>query len=313
MKRVVTHKSADLDAITSVWLIKRFLTGWEDAIVEFVSAGDKFEGKYEKEGEIIEVVDGVETIHVDTGMGKLDHHQTMDSNVCGASLSLDYVLSNTQSTIKKHETKRQAVERMVDLVVDDDHFQDVYLSNPQSDIYDFGINGIIQGFKLMHPKDDTKLINHVLDVLDILLHTFEGKIWAENEIKEESREFDTIWGKGLAIESINDTVMKLGQIMGYFVVIRKDPKYGFVRIKGWPKKRIKPQESGIMGQDKEFREKIESIDLTSVYEKVKKLDPEVSWYLHVSKRMLLNGSSKSSNMKGTKLTLDEIIKLFETP
>ena len=39
MKRIVTHTSPDMDAITSVWFIKRYLSGWENAEVRFVPAG----------------------------------------------------------------------------------------------------------------------------------------------------------------------------------------------------------------------------------------------------------------------------------
>ena len=41
MKIVVTHTSPDLDAIVSVWLIKKFLPEWQDARSEFVQAGDR--------------------------------------------------------------------------------------------------------------------------------------------------------------------------------------------------------------------------------------------------------------------------------
>ena len=41
MKVVVTHSSPDLDAIASVWLIKKFLPGWEEATVQFVPAGER--------------------------------------------------------------------------------------------------------------------------------------------------------------------------------------------------------------------------------------------------------------------------------
>ena len=53
------------------------------------------------------------------------------------------------------------------------------------------------------------------------------------------------------------------------------------------------------------------IDLTPVYEKVKELDPEASWFLHASKRMLLNGSSKNPEMRGSKLSLDEVIDVLK--
>ena len=42
MKIIVTHMRPDLDAVGSVWAIKRFLPGWEEAIVRFVPAGEWF-------------------------------------------------------------------------------------------------------------------------------------------------------------------------------------------------------------------------------------------------------------------------------
>ena len=40
MKKIVTHFAPDLDAITSVWLVKRFMPGWKKAEVVFVPAGE---------------------------------------------------------------------------------------------------------------------------------------------------------------------------------------------------------------------------------------------------------------------------------
>lgn len=296
MKRIVIHKSPDLDAIGSAWLILRFLPSWEDAKVEFVSAGEKLHGDYQSEGEVVEIVDGVDTIHADTGLGKLDHHQTQDNNVCAASLTLEYVLANDDSSLNRHETKREAVRRIVDLIVDDDHFQEFYYPESDSDKYDFSLRGILQGYKLMYQNLDEKITERVLEELDSLLHTFEAKIWAENEIKEKGIEFTTRWGKGIGLETLNDAVLKLAQLQGYFIVVRKDPDNDFIRIKARPSKRNEEE------QDK--------IDLTPVYEKIKEKDPESSWFLHVSKKMLLNGSSKNPDMRGSKLTLQEVIDII---
>lgn len=296
MRRIVTHKSSDLDAITSAWLIKRFLPDWDGAEVEFVSAGQKLPGIYAKEGEAIEIVEGIETITVDTGMGKLDHHQTADMNICAAKLVLNYILNNPDSSIHKHEVKKEAVTRIVEQVIDDDHFQQIYYPAANSDIYEMGVVAIIQGYKLEHQKDDKALCEFVMECLDNILKNLEKKIWAESEIKEKGIEFESKWGKALAIETINDEVLKLGQMMGYVITVRKDPSGGFVRIKALPDKR-----SG----------KSLGIDLTETYEKIKSLDSEATWFLHASKRMLLNGSSKSTEMKGSKLTLDEVIKVLK--
>jgi len=94
MKIVVTHSSPDMDAIASVWLIKKFLPGWETATVKFVPAGERIDsGKWQDKSEIspIERIEDDEAIHVDTGLGPLDHHQTASDKVCGASLAWNYV------------------------------------------------------------------------------------------------------------------------------------------------------------------------------------------------------------------------------
>ena len=52
----------------------------------------------------------------------------------------------------------------------------------------------------------------------------------------------------------------------------------------------------------------DEIDLTALYEDVKKQDPDATWFLHASKHMLLNGSAKNPDMKPTKLTLSEVIE-----
>jgi len=121
----------------------------------------------------------------------------------------------------------------------------------------------------------------------------ENRIWAENEIEEKGVKFETKWGKGLGLETINDTVVKLAQLMGYVVVVRKDPRKGYVRIKA------RPDEIGKKG-----------LDLTLVSEKLKKMDPQATWFLHVSGKMLLNGTPKNPKMKPSKLSLQEIIEVL---
>ncbi len=317
-KIVVTHKACDLDAIASSWMIKRFLPGWENAEVRFVPAGDKLAGKYVRSNEIIEKVAfadpsnpsgqaEAEAIHVDTGMRSLDHHQIADDNVCSTSLAFDYVLENNKS-LANDENKVEALKRIVEFTVDDDHFQEVFYVNPTADIYNFSIVSLIHGIKLLYPKDDTSCFNFGMDALDAAYHYFENLVWAEHEIAEKGIRFDTKWGKSLAIETLNDTVMKLGQTMGYVLTVRKDPESGNVRIKARPKKRIANNDERITNN--EIFEDVD-IDLTPVYEKLTKMDPDASWFLHISKRMLLNGSSKNPSMKGTKLTLSEVVEVLQ--
>ena len=53
------------------------------------------------------------------------------------------------------------------------------------------------------------------------------------------------------------------------------------------------------------------IDLTLAYEKLRKMDPSATWFLHIGKKMLLNGSVKNPKMRPTRLGLSDIINVLE--
>ena len=185
---------------------------------------------------------------------------------------------------------------MIKFVVGVDHFQEIFRPEPLADYQDFSVVNILDGLKLEKPGQDEFFVDFISDCLDALLHDFENKVWSEREIKSNSTEFDTKWGKGLGLETINDSVIKMAQLMGYVVVVRRDPRKGYVRIKARP---------NTPGEEK-------GIDLTNVYEKLSKIDPQATWFLHVSKKMLLNGTPKNPKMKPTKMSLNAIIEVLKT-
>jgi len=292
MKIVATHTSPDWDAITSVWLVKRYLPGWEDATVSFVPAGGRL---FKLEGEdVIETSKkGEEVIHVDTGLGKLDHHQTSEKTVCGASLTWDYVKDKATQG-KTWDVHSQAVSRIVAVVVELDHFREIFWPETDADYQEFGLFGLLEGLKAQYPEQDEIFMTKGMEMLDALVHNFENRIWAEREIKAKGQEFMTRFGKALAVETINGAVVKLAQKMGYMIVVRKDPRKGNIQIKARPQK-----------------EEEEQIDLTHIYMKLEKMDPEATWYLHISKKMLLNGSMKNPTMVPSELTLEQVKKVVE--
>ncbi len=339
-KIIVTHKNPDWDAITSVWILKKFLPGWGNANVEFVNAGERLELQIVRgpvatfppksarngsnadalnaarswspssrttpasEENTIEIVENKEIIHVDTGMGPLDHHQTSDMNTCATSLCWFYVKAKNPEFKDMDAVKIESINKIVKYVILLDHFQEVYFPDAASDIYEFALYGLIEGFKMEFPNDDNKCLEFGFTLLNAVSHRFEQKIWAENEIKEKGIEFETRFGKAMGIESLNDEVVKLGQKMGFVIVIRKDPRKGYARVKAIPEKNL---ESRV--QSSELKKT--GIDLTPVYERLKEKDPAASWFLHVSKKMLLNGSAKNPKMKATKLNLKEIIEVVK--
>ncbi len=274
---IVTHHAPDLDALASVWLIKRFLPNWQDADVVFVPAGETLEH---------ETVDSdPHILHVDTGLGLLDHHQS-NEDICASQKTYAFI----KKQISKDDTwQDEALERIADVVNYYDHFREVKLPDISADYHVFdGIN-IIDGLKSLYPEDDGRIVEIGLMMLDAIYKVMQEKIWAEENMKEGIR-FSTMWGNGIGFETVNDAVLKTAQKTGFVVVIRKDPKKKYVRIKGMPDTKV---------------------DFTSLYEKLRRLDPSATWYLHPSKKILLNGTTKNPDMKPTKLTLSEIIKVLE--
>lgn len=300
MKIIATHMSPDWDAISSVWLIKKFLPGWTEAEVRFVPAGlrigSSVVGSQSSESmDPIEIIGDDEVIHVDTGLGPLDHHQTQDSTICGASLTWDYVQKEVKEAGDNLTPEHlESISRLIKIIVDTDHFKEVYWKDAAADYHELSFLGLLEGLKLQKPGKDEEYVKFGIDCLEAFTRTFENRIWAEKEIKEKGVEFKTKYGKAMGFETLNDTVLKLAQKMGYVLVVRKDPRKGYVRIKTLP-----------------ATEKEKGLDLTLAYEQLRKIDPDATWFLHISKKMLLNGTPKNPKMRPTKLKLGDIIKVLE--
>lgn len=275
MKIIVTHVHPDLDAITSVWLVARFVPGWEETSIEFVAAGTTYNNQLPDADANI--------IHVDTGLGKFDHHQT-DAYTSATKLVYEYLISNDLVPRTDHD----ALERLVTHVNDIDHFAEVNFPEPTSDRYEFTLSQIIEGLNSTLTTSD-QVLSCTLLMLDALLQLFKNKIKAEQEIKK-GFVFQSSWGKSIAMETRNEEAMKLSLKMGYSLVIRKDPAKGNVRIKALPKKEL---------------------DLTPIYNRLKELDPKATWFLHSSKNILLNGSSKGPSMIPTTLPLKLVIEKIQ--
>ena len=273
MKTIVTHIGPDLDAIAGIWLIKMFFPGWEEASLGFVPAGNTLGGKPPD--------DNSEIIHVDTGFGKFDHHQN-NADTCAALLVYEEV--------KRTRGTDPAMERLLALVNEIDHFREVFFPNPTADFWDLGLVTQIDGWRLLFADNPIKIVELGMQALDGIYKTFQNKVWAEKELKEKGVEFETKWGKGIGVETTNDETVHLAQKMGYAVAVRKDPKKGYVRIKSLPK---------------------DDIDLEALYNKLKSDEPDATWFLHASHHMVLNGSSKNPEMRPTKKTLQQIIDVMK--
>lgn len=276
MKTIVTHLSPDLDAATSVWLIKKYLTGWDSAQIKLVPTGTTLDNNLPDSNKNV--------IHVDTGLGKFDHHQT-NEYLSAAKLVYKYLLK--ENLIDSKDIK--PIEKIVEYVNSTDHFAEVFYFEPDSDRYDFMIRQLVDGLKVIN-RDETKLIEIIFQLLEAVLVVFKNKVNAQDEIKN-GFVFRSYLGRSLAVETKNEETIKLALKKGFSLVVRRHPDTGFIRIKTLPDKKL---------------------SLKPVYEKIIKIDKKGSWFFHISGHMLLNGSSGNPKLIPTPLSLNKIIEIVKS-
>lgn len=286
MKLLVTHHAPDLDAIGSVWMLKTFDNQhYADAKVGFVDPGSTMtEEGIENLGYTPADFDGV--VHTDTGLGVFDHHQADRGKMHISATSLTY-----DHCCKVHPelAEDKALKELVRIVTDLDHFAECFWPEANDSRYCFMLHEILDGLQKAGLHTDETQMAFGMKCLQGVYKKLEETEKAK-EVIERGIEFQTKWGKGIGLETNNDTSIKYAQKAGYAVVIKKDPDEFNARIKGIP---------------------IEGLDLTPLAEAVMEKDKVGSWYFHPAKTMLLNGSDKWSNKSATPLSLSELIKMAE--
>lgn len=276
MKTIIIHPSVDLDCITSSWLVKRFFPQWDEATIEFIP----YSGLWND----IPVDSNPDVLYLDVGHGQFDHHHRSEYT---SATKLVYEHACLQNFI---ETKTVTpLGRLVNLVNDIDHFAEYNFPEAASDRWDLSVFQIIGGLKQKGYKDN-EIIQIVYTCLDGALQLFKNKTKAEEEIKK-GYIFNSKWGKTLAMNSGNDEAMRLAQKTGYQMVITKNPDDGNIRIKTIP---------------------VTTLDLSPLYDKIREKDKKGSWYLHISKNMLLNGSKKRPGYVPSPLTLQQVIEIIKS-
>ncbi len=276
MKTIVTHISPDLDAIASVWLVKRFLHGFEHAEISFVPAGKTLNDAAPDEDPQI--------IHVDTGLGQFDHHQ-LTERTSAARRVFDHILEKDQ--IKRSHIP--ALERIVEVVTMYDNFGEVFLSDPTADVYNFSLNELISGLKSF-TQNNHETVEKILPMFDALLISMKVKVSAETELSKGVT-LQTRWGRSLIVETQNDEVLKLGLKSNYTFVARIDPERRYIRIKTFP--------------NADYR-------LDDLATEIKTADqPHARWYLHPTGNMLLNNNTADPEKETTALTTQQLIAIIQ--
>lgn len=283
IKLLVTHQNPDPDAVAACWLWFRY--GGEamgEAQLYFVPSGEEISD----EVLALKGLERNEVIHVDTGMGPFDHHQPGNTQRDSATLKVYDHLIQKQPELREDT----ALLRIVRLITDNDHFASCWWPEADNDRYLFMFEEILKGLRAGKGLRDHELVELGCVLLDGVLTSMQFRVKAEADIIEKGVIFSSPWGKALGIENKNDEVVKLAQMQGYALVVRKDAESGHVRIKAVPDR---------------------GIDLTPVFNTIKVRDTQGTWYFHPAKTMLINGSRHNDNHVPTPLSLEEVIDIIK--
>jgi hypothetical protein len=283
-KLIVTHHAPDLDAIGSIWLLKTFDSQhYGDAKLAFVNPGETISEAEVKKLEI----SPIEVVHVDTGLGKFDHHQPERGHDHSSATSLVY-----EHLCQLHPDleDEKALELLVDFVTGVDHFDEIFWPESNHYRYNFMLHQIIRGLEFVELHDDDSQVHFGFTCLEGVFSALKQQVKAEEILKTKAQYFQIKIGKCMAVETRNDDTLKLAQKQGSNLVIRKDPSQGHIRIKTRP--------------DVDF-------DLKPLHDEIVSIDQTGTWYYHPSGKMLINGSRKSNHQKPSPLSLEQVIKLVK--
>ena len=272
---LVTHQRPDLDAVAAVWLVRKFFKGWGEAEIIFVPAGKTYQDQPADSNQRI--------IHVDTGLGKFDHHQLHERS-SAARRVVEHVLTNQ----KQSELERTTLERFAEVITSVENFEESKLDDESNDFYDLGLHQLLRGSKATE-KEDAGIMAFGLKGVAAFYQILKNKVVAELDIAQ-GVPFSVEGIKCLGILTRNEEALILGQKEGYDLVVRKDPVTGNARIKARPDSRI---------------------DLERAYQDIVQKDTNGTWYLHGSHKMLLNGSDKGGTAAATALTLQSLIAILK--
>ncbi len=284
-KILVTHRSPDLDAIASTWMMHRFFSAQlGEALFAFVPAGERLSPEQAAQLGAMEE----DLIHLDTGLGEFDHHQSdrAKKRMCATSLVFDHLCS-----IQKDKKDDQSLAFLTEYVTQIDLFEDSAWKDADDLRYELMLAGVINGAKASGRYDDAQLLLFGFGVLDAVYAQLRDEFRALEIIQKEGQSFKVGKIRAIALASSNGAVEKRAQKMGFDLMVRKNEEKGDIRIKITPK--------------------VPDADLTSTYERILKEDTVGTWFLHGSKRMLLNGSSKNPDQIPSPLSLIQVVKILK--
>ncbi|MBI2451403.1 MAG: hypothetical protein HYV52_03700 [Parcubacteria group bacterium] len=267
-KILVTHINPHLDDIAAFWLFQRFHPDFQDAELKFLSQhhSPTWENK--------PVDSDLDVIHLGVGRGMFDEHRGLPDE---STTSLVWKWLKEKKLGPQEEILEKAIDKFVEQVrlEDTGHFIQ----------REFSLPSVISGLNIFF-RDSIKTSKTIFPILDGLVEFLKTEVILDQDWPKRI-EFETAWGKGVALES-QSRPYDYGYHRGFEIVISLNP------VNGWRSIRAKGPSN---------------IDLTPVYGKLKEIDLKTDWYFHHSKKMIINGGDVAPEVKVSRLSLSELIKI----
>lgn len=218
-------------------------------------------------------------IFLGTGGGKFDEHKE-GLNTCAGTLVFEHL--KEQGYIPRDEITQKALEKLVEWnqLIDTG-------KAPDSQFDEFSIQAFIRS-KDSSEKSSLRSVELGREILDRILPVLKRRQQSAKDW-EKRIEFESSFGKSFAV--ISETVdREFCREQDGNLFLMYNPKYHSVQY---------------------FTPSFD-IDLKPIYDKVKSLDPEASWFLHQSHHMVICGSSSAPDSKPTKLSFEQLIEVAKS-
>lgn len=180
MKTIITHHRPHLDDICGAWLLKRFLSDFTDAKIDFIATSPTGNPH----------ADTDEVVHIGVGRGQFDEHKG-DLEDCATSLVFKFL----QQTIELSEDTERALEKIVAWVLLEDTGQLATIEQR-----DFAVPAILKGEYERTDRDSGAVVILGFQLLDALLVTQLNIVQLERDWTKRI-EFESRFGSAVALSS----------------------------------------------------------------------------------------------------------------
>lgn len=226
-----------------------------------------------------DVADESEVLYVGVGRGKFDEHKG-DVGDCATTLVFKYLKEKGDVP----EADVRAYAKIVDWVFLEDTGRLNAMANRS-----FSIPAVIEGHFDRLDRDSAAVTEFTFAVLDDLFVMQKNAVTVEDAWAKRV-EFDSRFGRAAAVSANARQLDSYAYSHGVPLILIVDPALTYHTFRA---------------------DAASDIDLTSVWEKLKEVDPEASWYFHHSKKMLICGGDHAPYAVPSKLTLEGMIALVK--